>query len=225
MTRTVERPFWLAAEEINELLECYGINVAGTRVAKTMDEAVAAAAVVGFPVAVKLASSTITHKTDIGGVVINVNSESEVMAAYSDIKARLTAQDRQHEMEGVIVQRMVTGGIETIVGVTHDPSFGPLMMFGSGGIYAEMLKDVTLKLHPLTSADASEMIRSVKMAKMFDGFRGSPPSDTDALEDLLLRISAMVEDIREISELDLNPVKVMQRGGGYWVIDARILVK
>jgi len=120
---------------------------------------------------------------------------------------------------------MVKGGIEVIAGVTQDPSFGPLMMFGSGGIYAELVKDVVFRLHPLTDLDAKEMISSIRMSKLFEGYRGSSPSDTQALEDLLLRISALVEDIPEITELDLNPVKVMPRGEGYWVIDAKIMLR
>jgi len=225
ITKTPVRPLWLSAEQTNEILACYGINVAIAREAKTPEEAVAIARETGFPVAVKLASSTITHKTDVGGVITGVETEAGVIEAYNTIKSRLAALNRQKEMEGVLVQRMVEDGIETIVGVTHDPSFGPLMMFGSGGIYAEMAKDVSLKLHPLTDVDAADMVHSVKIAKLFDGFRGSPPSDVEALEDLLLRVSAMVEDIHEISELDLNPVKVMPQGEGYWVIDARILIK
>jgi len=124
-----------------------------------------------------------------------------------------------------MIQQMLTGGVETIVGVTQDPSFGPLMMFGSGGIHAELLKDVTLKLHPITDLDAAEMIGSLKMTKLLEGYRGSPPRDIDALKDLLLRVSAMVEDVPEIAELDLNPVSVMLKGEGYRVIDARIMVK
>ncbi len=225
MTRSVQRPLWLSAEEMAELLNCYGIRLIETLVAKTPSEAVALALSIGFPVAVKLASSTIVHKTDVGGVVLGVNSEGEVKRAFGNIKDGLTKIGRQHEMEGITLQRMVNGGIETIAGVTQDPSFGPLMMFGSGGIYAELVKDVVLRLHPLTDLDAKEMISSIKMSKLFDGFRGAPPSDTQALEDLLLRISALVEDIPEITELDLNPVKVMPRGEGYWVIDSKVMVK
>jgi acetyltransferase len=128
-------------------------------------------------------------------------------------------------MQGVMVQRMVTGGVETIVGVTQDPSFGPLIMFGAGGIYAELLKDVVIRLPPLTDLDAKEMVKSIKMAKMLEGYRETPAGDIDAVEELLLRLSAMVEDIHQISELDFNPVKVMQKGEGYWVVDARIMLK
>ena len=132
---------------------------------------------------------------------------------------------RENEMEGVTVQGMVKEGVEAIVGVTHDPAFGPLIMFGLGGTYAELIRDIALRLHPLTDLDARELISSIKMAKLFEGYRGSPPSDTKALEDLLLRVSTIVEDIPEISELDLNPVKVMPQGEGYWVVDARIMVR
>ena len=224
MTRSVERPLWLSAKEIAELLGCYGIRLVETLVAKTATEAVAAALKIGFPVAIKLASSTIVHKTDVGGVVLDVNSESEVKQAFDNFKTRLARIGRQREMEGVTVQRMVKGGIETIVGVTQDPTFGPLIMFGAGGIYAELIKDVAVKLHPLTDLDARELVSSIKMAKLFEGYRGSPSCDTQALEDLLLRLSALVEDMPELTELDLNPVKVMPQGEGYWVVDARIMV-
>jgi len=225
MTRSAQRPLWLSAKEISELLDCYGIRTVETLVAKTAIEAADLASKIGFPVVVKLNSSTIVHKTDVGGVTLDLKSEKEVEGAFGDIKARLTEIGREHEMEGVIVQRMVTGGIEAIVGVTQDPSFGPIIMFGVGGTYAELLNDVALRLHPLTDVDARELISSIKMAKLFEGYRGSPPSDTKALEELLLRLSALVEDVPEIAELDLNPVKVMPQGEGYWVVDARIMMR
>jgi len=225
LTSSPQRPLWLSAGAIVDLLDCYGIRIVETLVAKTPTEAAAAASKLGFPVAVKLASSTIVHKTDIGGVVLGLMSAKEVEKTFNDMKAKLTEMGRQAEMEGVTVQRMVTGGIEVIVGVTQDPSFGPLIMFGLGGVYAELAKDVAVRLHPLTDRDARELVGSIKMAKLFEGFRGTPPSDTQALEDLLLRLSALVEDIPQIAELDLNPVKVMGRGEGYWVVDARIMVR
>jgi acyl-CoA synthetase (NDP forming) len=225
MTKSIKRPFSLSAKEVIGLLSCYNIRLTETLVAKTADEAIAAASKLGFPVAIKLASSTILHKTDIDAVRLDVRSVSEARKAFGDIEIRIKGIGRRDEMDGVTVQRMVKGGIETIVGVTQDPSFGPLIMFGIGGIYAEMLKDVAVRLHPLTDVDARELIGSIKMAKLFDGFRGAPPSDVQALEDLLLRLSAMVEDIPEITELDFNPAKVMPRGEGYWIVDARIMVR
>jgi acetyl coenzyme A synthetase (ADP forming)-like protein len=225
LTRTVARPLWLSAEEISGLLNAYGIRVVETVVAGTVAEAASLASRIGFPVAVKLASATIVHKTDVGGVRLDLKSEGEVKAAFEDIKSRLTEMGRQDEMAGVIVQRMVRGGVETIVGVTQDPSFGPLIMFGLGGIYAELMKDVAVRLHPLTDIDARELVGSIRMARLFQGFRGAPLSDTEALEDLLLRLSALVEDVPQIAELDLNPVKVMPKGEGCWVVDARVMLR
>ena len=225
LTSSPARPLWLSAQEIADLLNCYGIRLAETAVATTAAEAAATASRLGFPVAVKLASSTIVHKTDVGGVSLGLTSENEVEKAFTDMKTKLAEMGRGTEMEGVTVQRMVTGGIEAIVGVTQDPSFGPIIMFGLGGIYAELMKDVAVRLHPLTDVDARELVGSIKMVKLFEGFRGAPPSDIQSLEDLLLRLSALVEDIPQIAELDLNPVKVMERGKGYWVVDARIMVR
>ncbi|MDD5095300.1 MAG: acetate--CoA ligase family protein, partial [Dehalococcoidia bacterium] len=225
LTLNLQRPFWLSAAEIAELLNCYGIRIAEAIIARTQAEAGNIAERMGFPVAIKLASSTIIHKTDVGGVILDVRSRSDVEKAFNDIEARLVQLDRRNEMEGVTVQQMVEGGIETIVGMTQDPSFGPLLMFGIGGIYAELLKDIAVKIHPLTDLDAKELISSIKMARVFEGFRGSPPADIPAVQHLLLRLSALVEDFPQIAELDFNPVKVMAQGEGCWVVDARIAVK
>ena len=127
-------------------------------------------------------------------------------------------------MWGVIVQSMVRGGLETIVGVTQDPSFGPLILFGYGGIYTELYKDTAFRIHPLTDLDAKEMIRSVTAYQLLEGWRGTKRADIESMEDLLLRISAMVEDLPHIIELDLNPVKLKAEGKGYSVVDARIMV-
>jgi acetyltransferase len=178
----------------------------------------------GFPVAVKLVSDYITHKTEVGGVILDLHSQKEVEEAFIRIRERLVSLGREKEMQGVVVQEMVSRGFEMIVGVTQDPSFGPLILFGTGGIYAELFKDVTFRIHPLTDVDAQEMIRSVKAYQILKGWRGAEPSDTEALEELLLRISAMVEDLSHIVELDLNPVKVLERDKGYVVVDARVML-
>jgi acetyltransferase len=225
LKNNTERPVHLSAGQVAELLDCYGIQQAKIASAATPAEAKAAAKKLGFPIAVKLASPTITHKTDVGGVVLNVTSEAGVEEAYETIRKNLKKLGREKEMSGVTLQRMVTGGIETIVGVTQDPSFGPLIMFGSGGVFAELLKDVVFKLHPITDLDAAEMINSLKMTRLFSGYRGAPPSDTEAVQELLLRVSTMVEDVPEIAELDLNPVSVRAKGEGYWAVDARIIIR
>ena len=225
MTQNTERPFWLSFKEICELFDCYGIQTVKTRFAGTADEAAIAASEIGFPVAVKLDSTTIVHKTDVGGVKLNLKSKDEVKAAFRDIKNGLTKLGHKNAMQRAAVQQMLAGGVEAIVGVKQDPSFGPLIMFGLGGIYAELFEDVAARLHPLTVSDAKELISSIKTAKLFDGFRGSPPSDKQAVESLLLRLSVLVEDVPEIVELDMNPVKVLPQGKGCYVVDARILMR
>ena len=225
MQKSSQRPLWLSVEETDDLLNCYGIRLVETHVGRTDVEAVNIAAMIGFPVAVKLNSATITHKTDVGGVVLDVNSEEGVKKAFGEIRTRLDAIGRAGEMDGVCVQRFVTGGVECIVGVTQDATFGPLIMFGLGGIYAELSKNAAMRLHPLTELDAQELINSLSMGKILDGFRGSPPGDKKALEEILLRLSALVEDVGEIAELDLNPVKVMPKGEGCLIVDARIMVR
>jgi acetyl coenzyme A synthetase (ADP forming)-like protein len=225
MTKSSERPIWLPMDKIHDLLDCYGIRCAEMAAARTKEEAMASAGRIGFPLALKLDTVTITHKADVHGVMLNLYSEEEVERAFNRIAARLMETGRRDEMKGLILQRMVTGGVETIVGLTQDPSFGALITFGLGGMYAELMKDVAVRLHPLTDVDARELVGSVKMAKVFEGFRGEPPSDLGALEDLLLRLSALVGDIPQVAELDLNPVKVLPRGEGYWVVDARIMMK
>ncbi len=216
--------FWLNTIDIATLLGCYGINFIETHVARTSRDAEDIASNIGLPVVVKLNSSTILHKTEVGGVMVDVRTRSKVGDAFNDIKEQLVVLGRESEMDGVMVQPMVKGSFETIVGVTQDKLFGPLIMFGTGGIYSELLNDVSVRLHPLTDLSAEELIDSIKMAKLFDGFRGAPPSDKKSLIDLLLRLSALIEDIPEIAELDFNPVKVMPKGQGYTVVDARILV-
>ncbi len=218
------QPRWLDAAAVNEVLDCYGIRVARSKAAASADEAIRAAEEIGFPVAVKLLSATITHKTEVAGVVLDLRSAAEVERAFEQIKGRLVQIGREDEMQGVTVQQMVKGGVEVIIGVTQDPSFGPLIMFGMGGTEAELFRDVAFRIHPLTDVDAYEMVRSVKAYQLLDGWRGSEPCDIKSLETLLLQVSAMVKDLPQIEEMDLNPVKVLERDKGYTVVDARILL-
>lgn len=225
MTRTSERPFWLSAMEASKLLGYYGIQMVKTVFASSADEAADKAADSGFPVAVKLASATIAHKTEVGGIVLGLKTKKDVKQAFRNIKKRLSTDDREAEMDGVIVQRMVQGGVETIAGVTEDPTFGPLLMFGIGGVYTELLQDVSVRLHPLTDVQATDMTDSLRMSPLLKGWRDAPASDVKALQEMLLRLSALVEDAKEITEVDLNPVMAMHEGEGYFVVDAKIRLK
>jgi acetyltransferase len=224
MERNTARPLWLNAASAARLLGAYGIHTVTSKSAGTAGEAARAAEEIGFPVALKLDAASIVHKTEVGGVVLDLRSPKEVERAFVRIRERLERKGLAGEMLGATVQQMISGGVEVIVGVTQDPSFGPLIMLGMGGIYTELFKDVTFRIHPLTDVDAREMVRSVKAYQLLAGWRGAKPSDVGSLEELLLRISAMVEDLPQIVELDLNPVKVLEWGRGYVVVDVRVLL-
>jgi acyl-CoA synthetase (NDP forming) len=199
--------------------------VAPGGVARTAEEAVAQARRLGFPVAVKLASHRLVHKTEIGGVRLNLENEAAVRQAFEAIHDRLAGDGNLEAMEGVLVQPMVSGGTEFMVGVTLDPLFGPLLAFGLGGVHVEILGDVCFRVTPLTDRDASEMIRAIRGYRLFEGYRGHPAADITAMQDVLLRVSRLVEEIPEIRELDLNPVFALPPGEGCRIVDARIYVE
>jgi acyl-CoA synthetase (NDP forming) len=202
-----------------------GLPVAPGGVARTVDEAAELAGRIGFPVAVKLASHVIVHKTEMGGIMLNLADEAAVRRAFETIRQRLTEQENAQTMEGVLVQPMVTGGVEVMVGVTTDPAFGPLIAFGLGGIHVEILGDVCFRITPLTDRDASEMVRGIRGYRLLEGYRGHPPADVRALAEVLLRISLLVEEIPEITELDLNPIFALPPGQGCQIVDARLRVE
>jgi acetate---CoA ligase (ADP-forming) len=206
---------WLGARRVGALLEAYGIPVAESRFVESADEAVQAAEAVGFPVALKAASGQLVHKTDEGGVALSLDTDSAVRDAFLSMQARLGER-----MGGAIVQAMVPPGVETIVGIVHDPSFGPLVMFGTGGTAVELFGDRSFRILPLTDLDAAELVRSVKGSPLLFGYRGAPEVDVAALEDLLMRVAKLAEDIPEIAEMDLNPVIAWP--GGVAAVDAKI---
>ena len=170
-------------------------------------------------------SSTIVHKTDVGGIVLGLKSARAVEEAYNNIAARLKELGREEEMEGVILQPMVSGGQEVIVGMSQDPVFGPLVMVGLGGIQVEMIKDVAFSLHPLTDLDPEQMLRQLKSLPMLTGWRGSRPRDVNALKEVLLRFSTLIEDFPEIDQIEINPLMVFDERKGCVAVDARVLVK
>ncbi len=213
---------WLTTEETRSLLRAVKLPVQPGGVALTADEAVALAEKIGWPVAVKLASHQIVHKTEFGGVHLNLTNERSVRHAFESITSELVKRNTLAAMEGVLVQPMLTGGVEVMVGVTHDPLFGPLIAFGLGGIHVEILGDVQFRITPLTEDDAIEMIRGIKGYSLLTGYRNQQPADTQALEEVLLRISRLVEEIPEIYELDLNPIFALSPGEGCRILDARI---
>ncbi len=219
-----EAPLWLAASDIYQIFKCYGINFAENALAASPEEAAEIAARIGYPVVMKLNSSTITHKSDVGGVVTNIKNQDELYRAYAAIKTSLARIGKEREMQGVMVQRQVAEGVEAIVGVNRDPLLGHLVMFGLGGVLAELIQDTALKLLPLTDVKVKDLINSVKLSRLLRGYRGMTAYDTQSLEQLLLRVSLLVGDFPQIAEMDLNPVKIQTGGQGYWVVDGRILI-
>lgn len=209
--------------EAKQMLEQAGIPVSPARLATTRDEAVTVADSLGYPVVLKIVSPQITHKSDVGGVALNLASAEEVRDAFD----RVVASAKQHEpnatIDGVAVQRMEKPGIEVIIGMTKDPQFGPVMMFGLGGVLVEVLKDVAFRIVPLNERDARQMVHEIKGYPLLEGYRGQDPADVQALQQLLLKVSSFIEQHPQIAELDLNPVFAYKDGA--IAVDARIVLE
>jgi acetyl-CoA synthetase (ADP-forming) len=201
----------------------YGVPVTEFRVAANEEEAVKYAGEIGYPVVLKVVSPEIIHKSDAGGVVINLQNPSDVSSAYRKILENVKKYDANARIVGVLVQEMAPQSTETIVGAIKDPQFGQTIMFGLGGIFVELLKDVSFRIAPITADDAKEMITQLKAYPLLKGFRNSPPADIDALVSILLNTSRLVMDNPEIKELDLNPVLAYQKGAK--TVDARIILE
>lgn len=208
---------WLDPLDVGELLTAFGIPVAAMRLARSEAEAAAAAKALGFPVAIKAVGPTILHKTEVGAVLLGLSDEAAILAACRDLKKRLGPA-----LTEFLVQAMVTGGTEVIVGMTQDSTFGPLIVYGSGGTLVELVADVAFRMCPLSGTDAARMLDEVKGTALLRGYRGAPRGDENALKDLLFRVSALVESCPEVREMDLNPVKVLP--AGVRAVDARIRV-
>lgn len=211
---------WLTETESKQLLADAGISVVMTKLAKTAEEAISISNDLGYPVALKVVSPDITHKSDIGGVKLGLKDQSEVQVAYKEILDAAAKKCPGAVVMGVSVQKMARPGVEVIMGMSKDPQFGPVIMFGIGGILVELLKDVSFRIVPLERQDASEMIREIKSFPLLNGYRGSAPVDLDQLEDMLLKLSRLAEDYPGIKELDLNPVLAYQDGA--IAVDARV---
>ncbi len=211
---------WLTAEETAKLCSCYGLPLVEQRIAHGLEEAVVAAEELGGEVALKAIAPGVIHKTEAGAVRLHLQGPEQVRQAATEMVKRLEALGQSPT--GFVVQRMAQSGVEMLVGVVHDPQFGPVVACGAGGVQVELLRDVSIRLTPLSKEDASEMIRSLKTYPLLTGFRGAPACDVAALEEGLLRLSTMVDDLPQIAELDLNPFMVHQQGAT--ILDARIRV-
>ncbi len=207
------------------VLECYGFTVPKSRLARTPEEAVEIAEEIGYPVVLKVASPDILHKTDVGGVRLNLRSPDDVRDAFDLIVYRAGRYVPEARLWGCQVQQMVPGGREVLVGMNRDPQFGPLVAFGLGGIYVEALKDVAFRVAPFGRQEAEEMIREIRSYPLLEGVRGEPPADREAVVEALLQISQLVTDFPEILELDINPLMVFEEGRGAMAIDMRLVLR
>lgn len=214
---------YLLEPEAKAICVRYGIPVTNFKVASNEREAVQFAAEIGFPVVLKIVSPDIIHKFDVGGVILNINSETEVRTAYNKILENVKKHKSNARIRGILVQEMAPQSTEVIVGATKDPQFGPALMFGLGGIFVEVLKDVTFRIAPLSESDAREMITEVKAYPILKGYRGQPPVDVEAIVKILLNTSRLMMEHPEIKELDLNPIMVYEKGAK--TVDARIILE
>ena len=209
--------------EAKQLIEQAGISVVDTKLATSKEEAISISRKFGFPVVLKIASPDIVHKTDVGGVKLGLETAKQVGKAYEDILQAVRQKHPQARIQGVAVQRMARPGVEVIIGMSKDDQFGPVIMFGLGGIMVEVLKDVSFGIVPLAKRDAAEMIREIKGYPLLEGYRGQEAVDVSHLEELLLRVSEFVEQNPEISELDLNPIFAYSDGAV--AVDARVVLE
>jgi len=213
---------FLYEHEAKNLCSHYGMPITAIKVATTEDEAVKYSDEIGYPIVLKIVSPQVLHKSDSGGVLININNAEEVRAGYNKILTNVKKHVPEAVITGILVQEMAPSGTEVIVGSTKDPTFGNTLMFGLGGIFVEVLKDVSFRIVPIQKIDASEMIKEIKAYKILEGVRGMPPADQEMLVKILMATSKMLEECSEIKELDMNPIIVYEKGAR--VVDARIIL-
>ena len=215
----------LTTLESIDVLDAYGIRACKYGLATNEEEVVNLGNSIGYPVVMKMTSKTTSHKTDVGGVRVNIQSEEQLRAEYQDLIAKLTEKGLIEGLEGVIIQEMVKGNREMVCGIATDPQYGPMMMFGLGGVFIETMKDVTFRIAPLTDVDADEMIKSVKAYELLKGARGTKPANMEQIQETLLRLSQMVNDFKFIDELDINPLLISEKTGEGIAVDGRIKVR
>ncbi|MGD0752980.1 MAG: acetate--CoA ligase family protein, partial [Anaerolineales bacterium] len=216
----------LTETEAKQIFSAYGLPIAQTRLAKSEGEAVDLAKMIGFPVVMKIISPDIVHKSDAKGVMVNIKDEAGVREAYKTILANAKVYKADANIHGIAVQEMAPWGTEVIVGSVNDPTFGPTVMFGLGGIFVEVLKDVTFRVAPVNKSQIEQMLTEIRGAPMLKGVRGELPRDRAALVDVLYQYAIMISDLSdEVSETDANPILVYEEGKGVKVVDARIILK
>lgn len=220
--QTVDQTGFLTEIESKQLLKRAGIPVVEAKLAMTKKQAVSMSRELGFPVVLKVISADVIHKSDSGGVRLGLANSTQVGRAYGDIMSSVTQRHPQATIQGISVQPMAPPGIEVIIGMSTDPQFGPVIMFGLGGVLVEILKDVSFRIVPVTTTDAGEMIREIKGYPVLAGFRGQKPASIPALEELIVKVSRFIDDNPQVRELDLNPVFAYEDKAV--AVDARVVL-
>ena len=216
----------LLEHEALALAEHYGVPVAKYGIALSEEDVEKVIKSVGFPAVAKVVSPDISHKSDVGGVILNIKNSEEAVKAYRQIMENVRKHVPRARVAGVLYQKMAEPGyVEVIVGATRDPTFGPVIMFGIGGIFVEILKDVSFRVAPLEPKDAEEMIREIKTYKILEGYRGMPPRDIEAVKDILMRVSKLMLEVGEVQDIDLNPIMLYEKGRGAVAVDVRVILK
>lgn len=210
--------------EARDILTAYGLKIPASELAETDDQAVEIANRIGYPVVLKVASPDILHKTDVGGVKVGLQNPTEIRDAFDLITYRAQRYLPEARLWGCLVQKMAPPGLEVLIGMNRDPQFGPLVTFGLGGIYVEILKDASFRIAPFSRGEAEDMLKEIRAHALLDGVRGEPPTDKTAVVDALLRIAQLVTDFPEILELDINPFIVYEEGLGGISIDMRLVL-
>ena len=212
----------LLETEAKELLKEYGIPVPNFKLIKSENEIIGLAKEINFPIVMKIVSPDIIHKTDAGGVKVGIKDEKEAELAYQEIISKVKKYNKEAQIFGVITYSMISKATEIIIGMIKDPHFGPVVMFGLGGIFVEVLKDISFRILPIEERDAGEMITGIKGYEILKGARGNPPRDIQAIKEVLLKVSKLTTENPEINEIDLNPIFVFEKG--LQVVDARMIL-
>ena len=215
---------YLAEYEASEVLAAYGLPVLTSKIVNSADEAEKAASEVGFPLVMKVMSADVVHKSDAGGVVLNVKTAQEAAMAYETIIANIKKNQPEAKIDGILMRQMIPEGEEVILGIKRDVSFDAVLMFGLGGIFVEVVKDIAFKVTPLSDEEAMGLIKEIKGAPLLFGMRNRPERDIVSLRESIQRLSQLAEECPQIKELDINPMIVLEKGKGSFIADARIIL-
>ncbi len=213
----------LLEHEALEIVKAYGAPIAEAKLAKDPEEAVKIADEIGYPVVLKIVSPDISHKSDVGGVIVGLKNHSQVLEAAKKIFENVRRNAPKARITGLLVQKMAPPGLEVIVGGLRDNVFGPVVMFGLGGIFVEVLKDVSFRIAPITEEDAYEMMKEIKSAKLLEGYRGQPPVDKKSLAKIIIAVAKLLEENEEVESIDLNPIIAYPDSAV--VVDARVILR